>query len=254
MPLFTTDAIVIRSLSYGESDKIMTFFTKDFGKIKGIAKGARRSKKRFQNALELFSHIRLTFFDREGAGLMRAEGCDILHSFSGIREDLRKIFYAHYFLELVNEMTGEREAAPETFSLLLSSLSHLGEREPREELLRIFEIRMLSLFGYRPNMKRCHLCKKDWQDLMASPAVFFSVEKGALVCEGCSKGWDHLTPLSLGTARLIEQIALMELSKVHRFRFTGQALQESRALLPKFIVYQLGKELKSFKMLQKAGG
>jgi DNA repair protein RecO (recombination protein O) len=250
MPLFTTEAIVIRSLAYGESDKIITFLTKDFGKIKGIAKGARRSKKRFQNALELFSRIRLTFFEREGAGLMRAEGCDILHSFSGIREDLRKIFYAHYFLELANEMTGEREAAPETFSLLLSSLSHLEERDPHEELLRIFEIRMLSLFGYRPNMKKCHLCKKGWEELMTSPTVFFSVEKGALVCEGCSRSWNHLVPLSLGTARLIEQISYMELSKVHRFRFTGQALSESRALLPKFITYQLGKEPKSLKALE----
>jgi DNA repair protein RecO (recombination protein O) len=250
MPLHTTEAIVIRSLAYGESDKIVTFFTKDFGKIKGIAKGARRSKRRFQNALELFSHIRLTFFEREGAGLMRAEGCDILHSFSGIREDLKRIFYGHYFLELTNEMTGEREAASETFSLLLSSLSHLEEKEPHEELLRIFEIRMLSLFGYRPNMKKCDLCKKDWKDLMISPAVFFSVEKGTLVCEGCSSSRNRLVPLSLGTARLIEQISYMELSKVHRFRFTGQALTESRALLPKFITYQLGKELKSLKALE----
>jgi DNA repair protein RecO (recombination protein O) len=60
MPLYTTHAIVIRVSNYGESDKIVTFFTRDFGKIKGIAKGARRSRKRFQNALDLFSHLRLT--------------------------------------------------------------------------------------------------------------------------------------------------------------------------------------------------
>jgi DNA repair protein RecO (recombination protein O) len=250
MPLYTTDAIVIRSLSYGESDKIITFFTQDFGKMKGIAKGARRSRKRFQNALELFSHIRLIFFDREEMGLIRAEGCDLLRSFSRIREDLKKIYYGHYFLELVNEMTGEREANPATFDLLLSSLSMLDEREVQEDMLRIFEARMLSLFGYRPDMKRCHLCKKDWEELKGSPAVFFSIEKGALVCEECSKKWDHLIPLSMGTARLIERISQMELSKVHRFRFTGQALSESRALLPKFITYQLGKELKSLKMLE----
>ena len=79
--LFTTHAIVVHSINYGESDKIVTFFTRDFGKLKGIAKGARRSKKRFQNALGLFSHLRLLFFDREGMGLVRAQGCDILSLF-----------------------------------------------------------------------------------------------------------------------------------------------------------------------------
>ncbi|PIV24392.1 MAG: DNA repair protein RecO [Deltaproteobacteria bacterium CG_4_8_14_3_um_filter_45_9] len=253
MPLFTTNAIVIRSLNYGESDKILTFFSKDFGKLKGIAKGARRSRKRFQNALGLFSHLRLIFFDKEGMGLVRAESCDILHSFPKIKEDLKKILYGSYYLELVNEMAGEREANSEAFGLLLSFLSNLEEMDPQEEQLRLFEIRMLSLFGYRPNMGKCGLCKKGWEDLQEIPTVFFSLEKGALVCERCSKMWNNLIPLSLGTARLIEKISQMELSKIQRLRFTLQALSESRELLPKFISYQLGKELKSLKTLGDIG-
>jgi DNA repair protein RecO (recombination protein O) len=249
MPLFTTNAIVIRSLNYGESDKIITFFTKDFGKLKGIAKGARRSRKRFQNALGLFSHLRLIFFDKEGLGLVRAESCDILHSFPKIKEDLQKILYGNYYLELVNEMAGEREANREAFDLLLCFLSSLEEANLQEEPLRIFEIRMLSLFGYRPNMRRCDLCKKDWENLKEIPVVFFSLERGALICEPCSKMRNNLIPLSLGTARLIEKISQTELSKVERLRFTLKALSESRELLPKFISYQLGKELKSLKAL-----
>lgn len=250
MPLFTTNAIVIRSLNYGESDKIVTFFTQDFGKLKGIAKGARRSRKRFQNVLGLFSHLCLNFFDKEGMGLVRAESCDILHSFPKMKEDLRKILYGNYYLELVNEMAGERERNREAFELLLSFLSNLEEREAQEEQLRLFEIRMLSLFGYRPNMRRCYLCRKDWEDLKEIPTVFFSFEKGALICNQCSKTWNNLIPLSLGTARLIERISQMELPKIHRLRFTAQALSESEELLPKFIRYQLGKELKSLKALK----
>jgi DNA repair protein RecO (recombination protein O) len=250
MPLFRTNAIVIRSLNYGESDKIVTFFTRDFGKLKGIAKGARRSKKRFQNALGLFSHLCLVFFDKEGLGLVRAESCDILHSFPKIREDLRKIVYGNYYLELANEMAGEREVNREAFELLFSFLKTLEETAPQEEQLRLFEIRMLSLFGYRPNMRRCGLCKKGGDDLKEIPIVFFSLEKGTLVCERCSKTWNNLIPLSLGTARLIEKTSQMELSKIERMRFTSQALFESREILPKFISYQLGKELKSLKALK----
>jgi len=249
MPVFETNAIVIRSANYGESDKIVTFFTKDFGKLKGIAKGARRSKRRFQNALGLFSHLRLIFFDKEGMGLIRAEGCDILHSFPRIKEDLKKILYGNYYLELANEMAGEREGNKQAFELLLSFLSHLEEMEPEEEQLRLFEIRMLSLFGYRPNMGKCDLCKKDWEDLKEIPRVFFSLEKGALVCEKCSNRWNNLIPFSLGTAKLIEKLSQTELSKIQRLKFTFQSLSESREILPRFISYQLGKELKSLKAL-----
>jgi DNA repair protein RecO (recombination protein O) len=250
MPLYTTNAIVLQSHHYGESDKIVTFFTKDFGKIKGIAKGARRSKKRFQNALDLFSHLRLIFFDREGMGLVRADNCDILHTFPRIREDLKKIFYGNYYLELVKEMAGERETNVGAFELLLSFLSTLETIEPQEEALRMFEIRMLSLFGYRPNMRRCSLCKRDWSDLMEISSIFFSLELGAIICEQCSKALNNLIPLSLGTARLIERTSQMELEKIHRLKFTSQALSESRELLPKFITYQLGKEFKSLKMIR----
>ncbi len=249
MPVYKTNAIVIRSLNYGESDKIITFFTKDFGKLKGIAKGARRSRKRFQNALGLFSHLRLIFFDREGMSLVRADGCDILHSFPKIREDLKKIVYGNYYLELVNEMAGEREENSEAFELLLSSLLNLENLELQEEQLRIFEIRMLSLFGYRPNLRRCNLCKREWDDLEQPIAVFFSMERGALVCKTCSKMQNHLIPISLGTAKLLEKISQVELSMIPRLRFTFQALAESRELLPKFISYQLGKELKSLRAL-----
>lgn len=254
MPVYKTNAIVIRSLNYGESDKIITFFTKDFGKLKGIAKGARRSKKRFQNALGLFSHLRLIFFDKEGLGLVRAEGCDILHSFPKIREDLKKIIYGNYYLELMNEMTGEREGNREAFELLLSSLSNLEAPDLQEDQLRIFEIRMLSLFGYRPNMRRCNVCDRDWEDPEQPPGVFFSLERGALICRACSKMRNNLIPISLGTARLVEKISQAEFSMIPRLRFTSQALTESRELLPKFISYQLGKEFKSLKALRDVEG
>ncbi|NWF92108.1 MAG: DNA repair protein RecO [Syntrophaceae bacterium] len=249
MPLYTTNAIVIRCYPYGESDKIVTFLTKDFGKIKAIAKGARRSRRRFQNALDLFSHIRLIFFDREGMGLVRADNCDLLHSFPRIREDLKKILYGNYYLELVNEMAGEREANSEAFDLLLFFLSALEEMEPQEEHLRMFEIRMLSLFGYQPNVKRCNLCKRDWRELRETPSLFFSLERGASVCESCSSALNSVIPFSLGTARLIERISQMDLEKIRRFKFTAQALSESREVLTKFITYHLGKELKSLKAL-----
>jgi DNA repair protein RecO (recombination protein O) len=250
MPLYRTEAIVIRSHPYGESDRIVTFLSRDFGKIKGIAKGARRSKRRFQNALGLFSHIRLIFFDREGTGLVRADSCDILHAFPKLREDLRKILYGNYFLELMDGMAGERESNREAFDLLLSFLSTLDGAEFKEERLRMFEIRSLALFGYRPGMRGCGLCKRGWEELKEASSGFFSIERGTFICGRCSQGWKDLMPLSLGTARLIERISQMDLAKLERFRFTSLALSETRELLPRFITFQLGRELKSLEALK----
>ena len=147
-------------------------------------------------------------------------------------------------------MAGERQSNTEAFNLLLSFLLTLEATEAQEEQLRMFEIRMLSLFGYRPNMRRCSLCKRDWGDLKEMSSVFFSFEMGALVCKQCSNVLNNLIPLSLGTARLIEKISQMELEKIHRLKFTSLALLESQEILPKFITYQLGKELKSLKVIR----
>lgn len=254
MPLFKTNAIVIRSFNYGESDKIVTFLTYDFGKIKGIAKGARRSKKRFQNVLEPFSHIRLIFFEREGGGLVRVDSGDLIDSFPKIREDLKKTFYGYYYLELINEMAGEREKNKEAFDLLITFLRNLELMEPRKEHLRMFEIRMLSIFGYQPHMVRCDICRKDWTKLRETEKLFFSMEKGSLICENCSKGLNHLIPISLGTARLIDRISKIELSIIQRINFTPSSLYESEELLTKFISHQLGKELKTLKILRRIEG
>jgi DNA repair protein RecO (recombination protein O) len=129
----------------------------------------------------------------------------------------------------------------------------LEEGEPQEDHLRMFEIRMLSALGYRPNMGRCGFCQKNWENLKEAPSVYFSLEKGGLVCERCSTSWNNLIPLSLGTARLIEKVSQADLTKIRRLKFTAQALSESRDLLPKFITYQLGKELKSLKALRGLG-
>ncbi len=253
MPLHTTQAIVIRSLNYGESDKILTFFTRDFGKLKGIAKGARRSKRRFQNVLGLFSHLRLIFFDREGTGLVRVESGDLLHSFPNIREDLKRIYYGNYYLELVNEMAGEREAHADAFDLFLAFLIRLDREPPREEELRMFEIKMLTLFGYRPHLSRCGSCKRGWEALRSEANTYFSLDRGTLICGQCSRREEGLLPLSLGTARLIDLIAQIDLTHLGRVRFTPQSLNESRGLLPRFIAHQLGKELRSLRVIKDPG-
>ena len=250
MGQFKTSAIVIKTLDYGESDRIVTLYTSDFGKIKGIAKGAKKSKRRFSNALELFTLSKLIFFDKRESGLVRIEECDIVDAFPTIREDIRKIAFGCYFAELVDETTAEREANTDLFNTLKVFLSLLSNGEAETQILRVFEIRLLSLLGYRPELNRCLRCNEPFEP---GGQARFSVKKGGLLCEKCSRGYTDLIPVSLGTAKMLQVAVEMDLSKVHRLKFSKQALVEGEAILSTLIQYHINKELKSKKFLKDLG-
>jgi DNA repair protein RecO (recombination protein O) len=245
-----TSAIVIKTMDYAESDRIVAFYTADFGKLKGIAKGAKKSKRRFSNALEPFTLSRLIFFDKKESGLVRIEGCDVVNTFSAIREDLRKIAFGCYLVELVNEMTAERQANPDLFHMLKAFLSLLSDDEAEAQILRIFEIRLLSLLGYRPGLDRCLRCDGILEH--GEPA-HFSVQRGGLLCQRCSRDYHDLPAISPGTAKILQAAMEMELSKIHRLKFSKQALWESETVLSKFIQHHINKELKSQKFLKDLG-
>jgi DNA repair protein RecO (recombination protein O) len=247
MPLKRATGIVIQSFDYGESDKIITFFTVEYGKLKGIAKGARRSRKRFSNSLDLFCHVKVLFFEKEDRALTRIDGCDGIDFFPALGQDLVKMSYASHFVELVETMTAEREAHRGVFGLLRASLFTVNEIEPREEMLRIFEIRLLSLLGYRPNLNGCTRCRKPLDQL---EKIYFVSSRGGVFCGRCLPTPEGYSTISIGTIKLLERAADTELSKIHRLRFSSLSLSESREILPLFIQQQVRRELRSLRFLE----
>jgi len=161
MPQYKTPAVVLYSQDFAEWDKLVTIFSRDFGKLKGIAKGAKRSRKRFGSGLEPLTCITLSFFEKEGAGLVRLNHCEIVESYPGIHDDILRIGYASYLGELINKMVAEREANKELFTLLVTFLHLLNKPSFREEFIRIFELRLLSLSGYQPELMKCMICRKE---------------------------------------------------------------------------------------------
>jgi DNA repair protein RecO (recombination protein O) len=250
MPGHKTEGIVIHSADFGESDKLVTFFTKHFGKLKGIAKSAKKSKKRFAGTLEIFSHVNINFFEKENLSLARIESCSLIDSFSKIHDSLERVTYGSYFVELVNEMVGEREKNRRIFNLLFYFLRLLNGRNVSEELLRIYEIRLLTLLGYQPQLDQCIICQGD---IATEIHNWFSLKKGGVVCPRCHRGIEDL-PISLGTSLILKTARSYPLSKITRVKFTTQALKESRQILSNFVEYQLGKRLKSLQFLEQMKG
>jgi DNA repair protein RecO (recombination protein O) len=251
MPLKRATGFVIQSFDYGESDRIVTFFTLEYGKLKGIAKGARRSKRRFGSSLDLFCHVRILLFEKEDRPLTRIDQCDVLDFFPTLGQDLVKMGYASYFVELVDAMMAERQTNKGVFNLLRGSLSALDRLEAREEMLRIFEIRLLSLQGYRPNLNCCTECRKL---LDRMEGIYFVPARGGVFCGSCRPGKEIFFPVTMGTLRLLEMSADTEFSKVQRLKFSTRSREESREILARFIQYHLHRELKSLRFLEDIRG
>ena len=146
-----TEAIVLRLTDYGEADRIVSLFTLEQGKLQGIARGAKRSRKRFAGALESFAHLKLQL--HHGAGLATLASADILSIFPGIRGELSKIGCAAYACELVERLTPEEEPNPRLFRLLYSYLERLDLAPVSPSDRRFFAVNLLKILGYQPELE-----------------------------------------------------------------------------------------------------
>lgn len=246
MPSYSTEAIVLQASDFQESDRLVTFFTRHFGKVRGIAKGAKKSKKRFGGNLELFSHVDLRFFEKRTLDLVRIEGADFVQPFDRIRSNLQLIAYGSYLLELVTEMTAERQVTEPLFDLLLHFLQWFNRTVPSESCLRAFEIRLLSLLGYMPVLDRCASCESS---INGGGLIGFHVGQGGLLCASCLPAHRGSIEISLGTVKTLRLFREIDLDKLHRLALSRKGLEESRKILIPFIRYRLDREIRSLKFL-----
>lgn len=245
---YETEAIVLRHLDYGESDRIITFYTADFGKVKGIAKGARRSQKRFANTLEPFSHIQLLFSRRHQEGLALIEAGKVINHYARIRGHLNKTLYASYLVDITDQFTMENKINGGLFRLVGDFLELLDTGSAAEDLVRFFEMRLLRLVGYEPLLDRCLICHAP----VTNGAMYhFSVREGGLKCGLCAPtGYDSLC-VSPGTIKSMLLGKDLERDKLCRLILSEQCARESRHFLERFIAHLLGKELKSLQVIRE---
>lgn len=246
--LCVTPAIVLRSWPFGESDKIVSFLTENYGKVTGIAKGASRSRKRFVNTLEPFSLVHLRFQERPHSSLAFVHACDLMRTFKDLTANLEKIAYAFYLLEITNELTGEREENRPLFEHLKEALIFLEEEGASAFFLVFFKLRLLKLSGYQPMLEQCHRCRKECK-FGVQAQWRFSPRDGGILCESCSSFRRELIPLSLEALHALREIQKMNRIPPAVSPYAPSALTESRSFLSQFIQFQINKELKSASFL-----
>jgi DNA repair protein RecO (recombination protein O) len=243
-----TEAILLRSLDYGESDRIVTFYTRDYGKLRGIAKGARRSRRRFANALELFCCSQIVFSRKGRDGLALVEESRVHHLFEQIRQDLEKTMMASYLIDLTDQFTLEDKKSEELFNLLYDFLNHIETGNATEPLLRFFEIRLLKCVGYQPVLDRCVTCQAP---LNGANVYQFNARAGGIRCSGCHRAGEAALPCSTGTLKTLLMGQDVDLSRMSRLLMSEQSALESRQIMLHFIRHLLGKELKSLQVFHQ---
>ncbi len=245
--LYRAEAVILNSFDYGESDRILTFYTLEYGKLKGIAKGARRSKRRFVGNIEPASLVRLIFFHSDKSELVRVEEATLLDGFNALKADIDLLSHGCYFLELTSEMTREGIALPHVFRLLAGFLKALDAGAEPGALARFFEVRLLSMLGYLPHLSGCVVCKSPG----GADIKRFSSERGGVVCAPCSAGLNGLHAISPATAATLALSMKLDTEKLQRLKVAPSFVEESERLLYDFIRHQIGKELKTKKFLDK---
>ncbi len=186
--LTKTEAIVVKSMKYGDTSKIVTFYTRQFGKLKGIAKGARRSDNKFGASLEPMTEVSLVLYKKEHRDLHLISQCDSVRSFGSIHDSIEKISVGLSMLELVDQLAHEEEENPALFSLIRETLSavDLSSRN-LQSLGRSFQIKFASLLGYAPSLDICMECGKSILENEQGSSVGFQLAKGAVICSECNR-------------------------------------------------------------------
>ncbi|NDJ53678.1 MAG: DNA repair protein RecO, partial [Chloroflexi bacterium] len=178
--VFRTEAIVMRRQNLGEADRLLTLFTRERGKHKAIAKGVRKAKSRKAGHLELFSRTDLLI--AQGQTFDIVTQAELLDGFTPLRQDLEKLAYASHFIELADAFSEEGDETNPLYALLAGGLLWLCDTQDMRRTSRTYELRLLDLVGYRPELFHCIVCG----EMLRAEDQFFSPYDGGVVCPSCA--------------------------------------------------------------------
>jgi len=242
-------AIVLDCYDHGEADQIVTFYSRDSGRMTGIAKGAKRSQKRFVNKLELFSLLSIRYTEPRRGNMVFIVEAELLESFIRLRQSMPLYMAATVIRELTLVATRELDGDDGFFSLLHWALQSLETGRPAMTVLALFQIKFFEQIGYRPNLSSCLRCN---QPFGAIRGYGFDSRAGSIVCRCCQTEREQapVLPLSQGTIKILASAQNQPLNRLHRLHLSGSSLHEALSLLYHYGRHLLQREICSLKLLR----
>jgi DNA repair protein RecO (recombination protein O) len=241
--VYRVEAVVLRRINVGETDRIITLFTRERGKLSSIAKGARGPRSRLAGATELF-----TVFDgllAQGQTLDVLSQAEVREGFAGIRKDLVRIGYASHFLEIVDAGIEERQVAPQVWDLLVAGLTILEVAESADVLCRAFELHAMALFGYEPELRSCVL---DGAALDPTHP-FFHPLRGGTLCPRCAYRTAGSIAIQPATLRVLQELGVRPFIQAAHLELPERLRGELARCLVPYIRHHLEAPLRSLQYL-----
>ena len=248
MSIHTTDAIILREHDVRETSLLVTFFTRDFGKIKGLLKGVRGPKGPLGYQVQPFTLNRIVFYESKKSDIHIVSQCDLTDFFEDIRKDIVRTGYAYYFVELVDALTEQNQKSAEIFDLLLNSLNLLKTDASPKRAARILEIKLLALSGVMPRLDRCVSCGAEMD--VKNGSLRFSYKFGGIVCSKCASGDTASRRVLAGTVNFIDHIERVPYDKAENIKVSKDVGEELEEIMSKFLTYQLETRIKSLDFLK----
>jgi DNA repair protein RecO (recombination protein O) len=246
MPVYEAEAIVLRQYPLSDSDRIVVFITREYGRLRAAAKGARKLQNQFAGRLEPLNHIRMEFYMREGKDLGQIRRAELIRSYLAQNPDLHSTCAFSYFAELVNEIASDNQANPALFRLLLAVLEAGAGRTISKALVRYFEIWCLRLSGFFPNYDYCSNCGK----CVKNNGFYARIEAGQGWCEDCAK--DQGLRVGASAVAALAAIAKLPPDKFMDHPLTEESEGDLEKLSRRLLGLHLEKQLKSYKILSQS--
>lgn len=245
MPLYESDAFVLRTYKLGETDQIAVFFTREFGKLRAVARRSQSPRRHTASYYQPLTLLRVIMFGRPSQALYRMNSVDIVDALRPLHEDFEHLRCGLYVTELIDVVTHEHEPVPELFTLLYQTFEALSRAPHTTMLLRLFEMRLLMLIGYTPQLMSCVRCMAD----VPSQAGAFSPALGGMLCPHCGPAVQHTLPASQATLEFM-RLAMLCDAETWSAPEVGSGVQyELERMLHAHLVARLGRELKSYAFL-----
>lgn len=246
---FRAEAIVLRHADWGEADRILTLFTREQGKLRALAKGARKLLSRKAGHLEPFTRITVQL--ARGRDLPIVAQVETLDAYLPLREDLVKVGYAAYVLELIDRFTYDEEGNnPGIFRLLTETLERISKEADGWLPVRYYEMRLLDFLGFRPKLFECANCGEAVQPL----DQYFSPSAGGVICPTCGRGLPGLWSVNVETLKYLRHFQRSTYAEAARARPNAETRQQVEALMQAYFTYLLERELNAPGFLRRVRG
>jgi len=238
--IIKTQAIVLNSIRWKESSKIVTLYCQELGKIKVIARGVLRAKSAFAGKIESLNLLEVIVVNKGSRSIQDLREAELIKSFNPIRLDLKKFPYAMAIIEIINQIIEEEQADSQFFDFLIEMFNSIAEAEIPENTFLYFLLKIASYLGFKPSLEKCHSGDTN----LCQEKVFLSQDSGEIFCNKCNVNQTNPIPLLKEQFFYLKNLQNQHHRRLNSWRYTCQGATSLIQVLVNYINYHMDQNLR----------